>query len=140
MSGDRHDMSDAAWEILRSVLSHKHQSPEWMHDRRVIGDRALDTDAVLGLIGKAGAAAVIPSRSIRKLPRPLDRETYRTRKFVDRYFGKTKEFCRIARRYDKIASNFLSAVCPTCIGLPAASCSAGSQTNYLIPQPRQIPP
>ena len=28
MSGDRHDMSDAEWEILRSVLSRKHQGPE----------------------------------------------------------------------------------------------------------------
>ncbi len=36
MSGDRHDMSDAEWEILRSVLSHKHQGPERVHDRRVM--------------------------------------------------------------------------------------------------------
>ncbi|MCY4137656.1 MAG: IS5 family transposase [Rhodobacteraceae bacterium] len=36
MSGDRHDMSDAEWKILRSVLSHKHQGPERVHDRRVM--------------------------------------------------------------------------------------------------------
>ena len=36
MSGDRHDMSDAEWEILRSVLPRKHQGPERVHDRRVM--------------------------------------------------------------------------------------------------------
>ena len=36
MSGDRHNMTDAEWQILRSVLSHKHQGPERVHDRRVM--------------------------------------------------------------------------------------------------------
>ncbi len=36
MSGDRHDMSDAEWEILRSVLPQKHQGPRRVHDRRVM--------------------------------------------------------------------------------------------------------
>ena len=36
MSGDRHDMSDAEWEVLHSVLPRKHQGPERMHDRRVM--------------------------------------------------------------------------------------------------------
>ena len=235
MSGDRHDMSDAEWEILRSVLSHKHQGPERVHDRRVMngiffvlrtgtpwrdlperygpyttcfnrynrwsrngtwaaimeklqrlagdddgGDdgppgsvrlRMVDSSSVrvhqhgagaprdgaspqvglsrggrttkvpLGIDGNemvktvfltpgqaadcaqavallaglghdetAGVTAAIPSRSSRKLPRPLDRETHRTRDLVERIFGKIKEFRRIATRYDKTARNFLSAV------------------------------
>ena len=36
MSGDRHDMSDAEWEILRSVLPRKQQGPRWVHDSRVM--------------------------------------------------------------------------------------------------------
>ena len=36
MSGDRHDMSDAEWEILRSILPQKHQGPKRKHDRRVM--------------------------------------------------------------------------------------------------------
>ena len=76
----------------------------------VIGDRAYDTDAVLDLISRAGATAVIPSKSNRKSPRPLDRETYGTHNLVERFFGRIKEFRRVATRYDKIARNFLSAV------------------------------
>ncbi|MCY4139950.1 MAG: IS5 family transposase [Rhodobacteraceae bacterium] len=36
MSGDRHDLSEAEWETLHSVLPHKHQGPERVHDRRVM--------------------------------------------------------------------------------------------------------
>ncbi|MXW87082.1 MAG: transposase, partial [Boseongicola sp. SB0667_bin_21] len=36
MSGDRHDMSDAEWEILRSVIPQKHQGPRPVRDRRVM--------------------------------------------------------------------------------------------------------
>ncbi len=36
MSGDRHDMTDAEWKILRSVLPQKHQGPKRVHDRRVM--------------------------------------------------------------------------------------------------------
>ncbi len=41
---------------------------------------------------------------------PLDRETYRTRNLVERFFYKIKEVCQIATRYDKTARNFLPAV------------------------------
>ncbi len=76
----------------------------------MVGDEAYDTDAMLRLIETAGATAVIPSKSNRKSPRSLDRETYKTRKLVERFFGRIKEFRRVATRYDKTARNFLSAV------------------------------
>ena len=76
----------------------------------MIADKAYDTDAILDLIATAGATAVIPSKSNRKSPRSLDRETYKTRNLVERFFGRIKEFRRVATRYDKTARNFLSAV------------------------------
>ena len=75
-----------------------------------IGDRARDTDSVFGLVETAGTTAAVPSKSNRKPPRPLDRETCRSRNLVERFFGKIKEFRRVARRCDKTARNFLSAV------------------------------
>ena len=62
------------------------------------------------MFGIKPGSAVIPSRSSRKSPRPLDRETYRTHNLVERFFGKIKEFRNLATRYDKTARNFLSAV------------------------------
>ena len=75
-----------------------------------VGDTACDADAILDMIETAGATAVIPAKSNRKSPRSLDRETCRMRNLVERFFGRIKEFRRVATRYDKTARNFLSAV------------------------------
>ena len=75
-----------------------------------VGDKACDADAILDMIETAGATAVIPAKSNRKSPRSLDRETDKMRNLVERFFGRIKEFRRVATRYDKTARNFLSAV------------------------------
>ena len=54
-------------------------------DETVIGNKAYDTDAILDLFETAGATAVVPSKSNRKSPRSLDRETYKTRNLVERF-------------------------------------------------------
>ena len=76
----------------------------------VIADKAYDTDAILDRLADAGATTVIPSRSNRTEPGTLDRAAYATRNLVERFFGKIKEFRRVATRYDKRARNYLSAV------------------------------
>ena len=76
----------------------------------VIADKAYDTDAILDRLADAGVTTVIPSRSNRTEPGTLDRAAYATRNLVERFFGKIKEFRRVATRYDKRARNFLSAV------------------------------
>ena len=55
-------------------------------DETVVGDKTCATDAIFDLIETAGVTAVIPSNFNRKSPRPLDRETYKTRNLVDRFF------------------------------------------------------
>ena len=77
---------------------------------KVVADKAYDTDAVLDLIAEADGVAVIPSKSNRKKPRQLDQETYARRNIVERFFGRIKEFRRVATRYEKLARNFLSTV------------------------------
>jgi len=44
---------------------------------------------------------VIPSRSNRLVPRLIDAEVYRRRNVIERWFGRLKQFRRIATRYDK---------------------------------------
>ena len=79
-------------------------------DGTVTGDRACGTDAVPKLIGKAAAATAIPSGSSRKPPRPPDRATCRERSPVERFFGRIREFRRVAPRCGRTARSFLSAV------------------------------
>ncbi len=76
----------------------------------VLGDKAHDANAVVRCIERAGGQANIPSRSCRKIPRPFDRTLYKGRNRIERFFGRIKEFRRVASRYDKTARNFLSAI------------------------------
>ena len=65
----------------------------------VIADKACDTDA--------GGIAAVPSKATRKTPRELNREAYADRNRIERFFGKIKEFRRVATRYEKRARNYL---------------------------------
>lgn len=74
--------------------------------RAVVGDRAYDCDAFIAHVEEQGMAAAIPSRANRKVSRPIDREAYAARNFIERLFGRLKVFRRIATRYDKTAASF----------------------------------
>ena len=47
----------------------------------------------------------------------LDGNDHRDRNVVERYFGRLKEYRRIATRYDKTARNYLAMVTLGCIRL-----------------------
>ena len=72
----------------------------------VIADKAYDTDKIRKSLAASGIITVIPSRSNRLHPYPLDKERYRTRHLVENYFAKIKEYRRVATRYDKTDTSF----------------------------------
>lgn len=78
--------------------------------RDVVADRGYDALAIVERIQASGARAHIPTQRDRKVQRSVDRNIYRQRNLVERYFNKIKHFRRIATRFDKLARNFLAAV------------------------------
>lgn len=76
----------------------------------VIGDRGYDSQAVVAAIEARGGAAVIPSQKNRKVQRDYDRERYKDRNLVERFWARVKQFRRVATRYEKTARNFLAMV------------------------------
>jgi len=72
--------------------------------------RAYDTDAVRGRIHAQGAVPNIPSKRNRRWRHCFSPVLHRGHNAVERMFGRTKDFRRIATRYDKLAVNFLAAV------------------------------
>ena len=75
---------------------------------QVIADKGYDSDAVVARIEEQGGTAIIPSKSNRKKPRPLDRTTYQERNRIERLINRLKQCRRIATRYDKTSRNFLA--------------------------------
>jgi transposase len=78
--------------------------------RRLIADKAYDTNQLRNLLVQLDIDAVIPSIARRKPLIPHDREAYRQRNLIERMFARLKDFRRVATRYDKLAANFLASV------------------------------
>jgi transposase len=76
--------------------------------RRLIADKAYDTNRLRNLLAQLDIEAVIPSIARRKPLIPHDREAYRQRNLIERMFARLKDFRRVATRYDKLANNFLA--------------------------------
>ena len=75
----------------------------------VCADKAYDSAKVRQGIKDGGALPVIPSRSNATKKAYCPKRIYRRRHKVENYFGRIKDWRRIATRYDKLARNFLSA-------------------------------
>ena len=73
-----------------------------------VADKGYDSDAIRVALMDAGFSPVIPSRSNRVHPVPLDKGLYRERNRAERWVGKLKQFRGIATRYDKLADSFLA--------------------------------
>ena len=74
----------------------------------VLADKGYDSDAIVAAIKAMEAEPVIPPRSHRKEPRAYDKHLYKERSAIECMFGKLKQFRRIATRYDKLATSYLS--------------------------------
>lgn len=73
----------------------------------LLADKGYDADAIRHEIACAGVEAVIPAKTNRKRPAPLDRQKYRWRNLVERLFNKLKNWRRVATRYDKTKESYL---------------------------------
>lgn len=113
-----HALADAQGRPLRFILTAGQQgditrAPDLLEGQRadaVIADTAYDSKALREVIDAIGAQAIIPSNPTRKIILPLDREAYRLRNRIERFFNKLKHFRRIATRYDRRACYFLAAI------------------------------
>ena len=73
-------------------------------------DKGYDADRIRERLASDGIEAVIPPIRTRCKKLHYDKELYRGRNRVERFFNKLKQFRRIATRYDKLAKTFFAAV------------------------------
>ena len=77
---------------------------------KLLADRAYDSNAIRAMIEGQGAWAVIPSMPQRNPMIVHDRDCYKARNRVERFFNKIKNYRAIATRYDRRDDNFLASV------------------------------
>ena len=76
----------------------------------LIGDKAFDNNAIIAELDARGAEAVISQHPRRAQPLAIDEEMYKWRHLIENFFGKLKEFKRIAMRADKTDQSFASMI------------------------------
>ena len=79
--------------------------------RVVHADKGYDSDAIRRQIEATGALPNIPPKSNRRWKNCFSGSLYKGRNAIERMFCRLKDFRRIATRYDRLATNYLAAVC-----------------------------
>lgn len=76
----------------------------------LIADMAFDSNTIITDLDHRGAKAVIAQHPRRSSPLPIDAEMYKWRHLIENFFGRLKEFKRIAMRADKTDQSFAAFI------------------------------
>jgi len=76
----------------------------------LIADKAFDSNAIIADLDARGAKVVISQHPRRTKPLVIDAEMYKWRHLIENFFGKLKEFKRIAMRADKTDQSFAAII------------------------------
>ena len=98
--GQVHD-SECARELLSKVN---------LEGKTVLGDKAFCSARIREFIREQGGTVCIPDKTNSRTLHEFDRELYKARNVVERFFLRIKTRRHIATRYDKLAVCFLNFV------------------------------
>jgi transposase len=76
----------------------------------VLADKAYDADRLYQKVIDQGGDPVVPPKRNRKQQHAYDRDLYKERNRVERFFSRIKQYRRIATRYDKLAHTYMGFV------------------------------
>ena len=75
------------------------------------GEKGYDSNAIRRQVEEYGTMPNIPPKANRRWKNCFSPFLYRDRNAIERMFCLLKDFRRIATRYDRLAKNYLAAVC-----------------------------
>lgn len=116
-AGHRHDSAFFA-EVLSSVSVPQDRGRPKTRPEVVIADKGYDGAPIRSYLRKRAIGAVIPLKELKqgarrrkRGPRPkLDVKSYKKRNVIERLIGHLKNCRRIATRYEKYATSFLTMI------------------------------
>jgi len=76
----------------------------------MLADKAYGTQEIRDICAKKEWALVVPPRSNSVNPWDYDKQIYKRRNCIERFFHRLKNFRRVATRYDKLAHMYSSFV------------------------------
>jgi len=76
----------------------------------IVADKAYGSSKIRQAIQDEGALDVIPAKNNARNPKPHNKNLYKARNIVERFFCKMKDMRRLATRFEKSGRNFLNLV------------------------------
>jgi transposase len=76
----------------------------------LIADKAFDVNWIVEELDRRGSEIVVSQHPNRRAPRKIDAEVYKWRHLIENFFGKLKEFKRIAMRACKTDNSFSALI------------------------------
>ena len=84
---------------------------------RFVGDKGYDTNKIRDELKARDISAEIPNKQNRKMKYRFDKTVYKWRHRIENLFGKIKENRRLAMRFEKLDSTFMSFIAMALIKL-----------------------
>lgn len=111
-------LTDALGNLVRFVLLPGHRFDTVGVEPLIAGiefgallaDKAFDSNAIIADLNQRGAKVVISQHPRRAQPLEIDDEMYKWRHLIENFFGKLKEFKRIAMRACKTDQSFAAMI------------------------------
>jgi transposase len=76
----------------------------------LIADKAFDVNWIVEELDRRGSEIVVSQHPNRRAPREIDTDVYKWRHLIENFFGKLKEFKRIAMRACKTDNSFSALI------------------------------
>ena len=100
-AGNRNDAPEGR-KLIRSMYS---------KDKHIlIADRAYEDTQTRKIMSEQGFIPVVPPKKNRKQTWKYDKELYKCRNEIERYFCRLKRFRKVFTRYDKLDIMFISVI------------------------------
>ena len=99
--GNSHDAPEGR-KLIKSIYP--------KNNSYILMDRAYEDDKTIALAKAHGFHPVVPPKKNRKLPWFYDKQLYKQRNLIERFFLRLKRFRKVFTRYDKLDSIFISTI------------------------------
>ena len=86
------------------------QVPQEQQLTHAIMDKGYDSNQIRAQLVAQDIMPVIPPKSNRTEPLDYEKDLYKLREKVERFFNSLKQFRRIATRYEKLSQTFLAFI------------------------------
>lgn len=93
-----------------SLMAIKLLSKVTLAGKKVLADKAFSSDEIRNFISQEKAEVCIPDKSNAVVVHNFDKELYKSRNIIERFFQRIKNYRHVATRYDKLSTCFLNFV------------------------------